>query len=112
MLHRHQRVIRLFGEPQHPLAAISDRTGPSLIFRLRWINLVDPVENPASQVEYAAEPDRPEELRSSCASNARLALHHDLFVWVQLVESFRDIAERYKRGSRQPVDLVFVRLPD
>src|SRR4029079_19421628 len=106
MLHRHQRVIRLFGEPQHPSAVISDRTGPSLVFRLPRITLIDPVENPAAQIEDAAEPDRAQELGGSCASRAHHALHYYLVIRAQLIEPLRDISARYQLGSRNPVDLL------
>src|ERR1051325_11629753 len=80
------------------------------VLRLTWINLVDPLQDPAPQVLHVREPDRLQEVLSSRAAAAHLALRDDLAVARQFLISPRQLTERNKGRARNAVDLVFVRL--
>jgi hypothetical protein len=106
MLHRHQRVIRLFRKPKH----ISDRYSPILILRLAWINFIDPVDDTAREVEHLAVTLRSQEIGRIGAAGDDRALHDELVVRVELDSTFGDIAQRNQQRAIDLADLIFVRL--
>src|SRR5215813_5232788 len=92
---------------------MSDRVSPILlVFRLRRINLVDPLEYPAPEVQDPLEADRSQEIGGFCASSAHLALHDELFVGVELRIATRNLAQRDQLRSWNAVDLPLVWLAD
>src|SRR2546430_13616896 len=84
----------------------------SLVFWLRRVNLIYPVKNSALQVERFLESDRSQELYRLGASTAHLAVDDHFRIRVELGIPPRYVAERHQRRSRDPVDLIFVRLAD
>src|SRR4051812_14590987 len=83
-----------------------------LILRLAWVDLVDPVEHAALEVQHVLEPHRSEEIGRLCASAAHLAMDDDLFLGVEFGVPPRYIAQRNQLRTWNTVDLVFVRLAD
>src|SRR5215467_9536812 len=85
---------------------------PLLILRLAWINFVGPVQDAPRQVERLLVAFRAKEIGRLRAAPADLALHDELVARIQLDVTLRDVAERNQHGSGNPVDLIFVRLPN
>src|SRR5439155_19295343 len=83
----------------------------SSVLRLTRIHLVDPVQNSALQVQHMFEPDAPQKVGRSRAARAGLALHHELFVGIELGVAPRHLAERNELGTGNSIDLVLIRLP-
>src|SRR2546425_451830 len=82
-----------------------------LVFRLGRIDLVYPIQDAALQVQNLLEPDRSQEIRGFRAPPARLAVHDDLIVRVELVDALRHVSERDELGPGDAIDLVLVGLP-
>src|SRR5438477_3678065 len=80
------------------------------VLRLRRVHLIYPVENPALEVPYPLEPDRLQEFLGFCAASAHLAMRDDVLVLGQLGIPPRQLAERNKHRSRNPADLILIRL--
>src|SRR5688500_5556303 len=93
-------------------AGKSDLSGPSVVFGLRRINLIYPVEGRPLAVQHPLAPDGSQEIGRSCASPAHVAVHNDLLLGIQLGIAPRDFPERNQLGSRNPIDLNLIRLPD
>src|SRR3954451_23275656 len=90
----------------------SDRYSPILVFGLTWINLIDPLEDAALEVEHPLEPHGTQEIGRFCAPTAHLAVHDNFFLRVELGIPPRPLAERDELSAWDPVDLPLVRLPD
>ena len=61
----------------------------SSVLRLARVYLIDPVQDPALQIQYALEPDRAKEICSLRAAATHLAVQHDLVIRVQLAKCFQ-----------------------
>src|SRR5258705_6693039 len=81
-----------------------------LILRLTRIDLVYPVENSTPQVLDPLEADRLQEFRGFCAAAAHLAVRDDVLVPGQLGVTPRQLTQRNEDTTRNPADLILVRL--
>src|SRR6476660_8955708 len=86
------------------------RVPTASVLGLGRIDLVYPVENPALEVLYPLEPDRLQEFLGFGAAPAHLAMRDDVLVFGQLGIAPRQFAERDEHRSRNPADLILVRL--
>src|SRR5204863_4096829 len=63
---------------------ISDRYSRILVFWLARINLINPVEDAALEVEHTFEPDRPQEVGGLRTATAHFAVDDELLVGIEL----------------------------
>src|SRR5258705_11584133 len=80
------------------------------VLGLGRIDLVYPVENPALEVLDPLEADRLQEFLGFGAAPAHFAMRDDVLVFGQLGIAPRQLAERDEHRSRNPADLILVRL--
>src|SRR5204862_5942258 len=80
------------------------------VLGLGRVALIYPVENPPLEVLYPLEPDRLQEFLGFCATPAHLAMRDNVLVFGQLGIASRQLPERDEHRSRNPADLIFVRL--
>src|SRR5688572_16015312 len=73
------------------------KAGPALrlsVLRLRWIDLVDPLQNPTLEVLHVREAHRLQEILGLRAAASHLALRHDLAILRQFLIPPGQLTER------------------